>query len=100
MSGKWWQFWRRNPVRAIRTAPIVGIRQLPSGRLSKDDYSDLVPGLLTIAPPTAVDDAWHVLYADRKLLEAMSPARLLEVLADMSPEVARALWDFLRLCNP
>lgn len=96
----WWKFWQRNPVKAIRRAPIIGIRVLPSGRLSKDNVADTLPGLLTIAPPTAFDDAWQVLHADRRYLECLSPARLLEVLADMSPEVSRALWDFLRLCNP
>lgn len=96
----WWQFWKSSPVKAIRSAPIVGIRAVPSGRVSKDHLSDLIPGLVTIAPPSGFDDAWRTLQVDRKLLEHLSPTRLLEILADLSPEVSRALWDFLRLCNP
>jgi hypothetical protein len=96
----WWKFWQREPIRAIRRAPIVGIRTLPAGRVSVDKDAGLLPGLLVLAPPDAFDEAWHVLHAKRTLLERMSPARLLEVLSDFSPEVSRALWDFLRLCNP
>lgn len=56
--------------------------------------------MLVLAPPSAFDDAWHTLNADRELLERLSPARLLEILSDLSPELGKALWDFLRLCNP
>lgn len=94
----WWKFWE--PVRTIRAVPIRGIRALPSGRISQDKDAGYLPGMLVMAPPNGFDDAWHVLHADRELLERMSPARLLEVLSDLSPEVSRALWDFLRLCNP
>jgi hypothetical protein len=97
---RWWQFWKTDPVQTMRRAPILGIRALPSGRASTDKDGDLLAGVMVMAPPTAFDDAWHVLHADRALLERLSPARLLEVLADMSPEVSKALWDFIRLCNP
>lgn len=91
----WWKFWE-----PVRRAPIVGIRALPSGRATTDKDGSFFPGTMVIAPPTAFDDAWRVLHANRDLLERLSPARLLQILADMSPEVSKALWDFLRLCNP
>lgn len=101
MAKSWWQFWKSDPVRAIRRAPIIGIRAaLPSGRVTTDKDGGILPGMLVMAPPNGFDDAWHVLHANRELLERLSPARLLEVLADMSPEVSKALWDFLRMCNP
>lgn len=96
----WWKFWQRDPIRVVRTAPILGIRALPTGRISQDKDAGYLPGMLVMAPPNQFDDAWHVLHANRALLERMSPARLLEVLSDLSPEVSRSLWDFLRLCNP
>ena len=97
---KWWQFWRP-AVRAIRRAPILGIRAtMPKGRISQDKEMPFLPGMMVMAPPAAFDEAWQVLHANRALLERLSPARLLEVLADMSPEVSKALWDFLRMCNP
>lgn len=95
----WWKFWE--PVQNIRRIPIRGIRAvLPSGRISQDKDAPYLPGMMVMAPPNQFDDAWHVLHANRDLLERMSPARLLEVLADLSPEVSRGLWDFQRLCNP
>lgn len=33
-------------------------------------------------------------------IERMSPAKLAELLVDVSPEMSRALWDGLRMCNP
>lgn len=96
----WWQFWSR-PAQAIRALPILGIRRaLQGGRATRDREGALMPGLMVIAPPDRFDEAWTVLHANRALLERLSPARLLEVLADLSPEVSRALWDFLRMCNP
>lgn len=43
---------------------------------------------------------WRLRGLDEKTLDRVSPARLMELLADLSPEVSRALWDFLRFCNP
>lgn len=100
MAKPWWKFWQSEPVRAIRRAPIMGIRALPSGRATQDKDGAFFPGPMVMAPPSGFDDAWHLLHANRDLLERMSPARLLQILADMSPEVSKALWDFLRLCNP
>jgi hypothetical protein len=94
----WWKFWQR-PVRAIRAMPIVGIRA-PRGRVTREEGFGLLPNALVVAPPDRFDDAWTVLHANRDFLEHLSPARLLEVLTDLSPEVSRAYWDFHRMCNP
>jgi hypothetical protein len=103
-SRPWWQFWKA-PAQRVRAVPVLGIRsralRAPArGRVTADDDMGPLPNLLMLAPPDAFDDAWHVLHANRALLERLPPSRLLEVLADMSPEVSKALWDFLRLCNP
>lgn len=89
---KWWQFWRP-AQRAIRAT-------LPSGRATQDKDGGFLPGMMVMAPPAAFNEAWQVLHANRELLERLSPARLLEVLSDLSPEVSRALHDFQRMCNP
>lgn len=94
----WWKFWQ--PVRAVRRMPIRGIRALPSGRATQDKDGALLFGPMVMAPPAAFNEAWDVLHANRNMLEKLSPARLLEVLADLSPEVSRALHDFQRMCNP
>lgn len=49
--------------------------------------------------PIAADDVWSAFDLDAATLRRMSPTRLLELLADLSPEVSKALWDFLRFSN-
>lgn len=53
-----------------------------------------------IAAPPDAETAWRDGDLDRTPLDRMPPSRLLTLLADISPEVSRALWDFLRFCNP
>lgn len=52
------------------------------------------PGSI-IPPPNALT-YWKDHGFDTKALSKASPTKLLEVLADVSPDVSRALWDFLR----
>lgn len=103
MASPWWQFWKANPARAIRAVPIRGIRRPRTstrGRITRDKDGGFLPGVMVVMPPDGFEDAWHVLHANRALLESLPPARLLEVLTDLSPEVSRAYWDFHRMCNP
>lgn len=89
-------FWRRSP-------PLRGIshtRALPSGRVTVDSARPLFPGGLVITPPPDHESDWRLLNLDSRTLDRESPARILELLADLSPEVSKALWDFLRNCNP
>jgi hypothetical protein len=51
------------------------------------------------SPPDALG-TWRTYDLNRSTLDTMSPDQLVELLADVSPEVSRALWDFLRFCNP
>ncbi len=71
-------------------------------RLSVDTEASVLNSLMTasITSPVSADDEWRSFDLDAKTLERMSPQRLLELLSDMSPEVSKALWDFLRMCNP
>ena len=72
-----------------------------AGRLSRDEGGGLRLGsrLSAIVPPTSVDADWRQLDLDARTLSRISPFKLAEYLADISPEVSRALWDFLRECN-
>ncbi len=53
-----------------------------------------------IEPPPDAEDTWRVQDLDDRTLSRISPARLIELLADLSPEVSRALFDFCTLFNP
>lgn len=69
-------------------------------RLSMDSpQSAMTAGLSFLAPPDH-ETQWRNWNLDSSTLDRMAPAELLELLVDLSPDISRALWDFLRLCNP
>ncbi len=76
------------------------IRALAGGRATFDKPTDVFGTLRVVIPPPDAESAWRMENLDAKTLQRYSPAKLMELLADLSPEVSRALWDFLRLCNP
>lgn len=93
------------PVRAADPAPasapaVSNGGALAGGRLSYDDATPFLGGLKYILPPADAESAWRLADLDAGALGRMSPARLLELLVDLSPDVSRALWDYLRLLNP
>lgn len=72
----------------------------PGGRLSVDTPFTLFGSAHIVKPPSSPELQWQLLRLDNDLLSRVSPIQLIEYLADLSPDVSRALWDFLRLCNP
>lgn len=86
------------PVRGI--TPVM-VRAMPKGRTSTDMGIDSFASSTWLhVPPNDYDQNWQLLNLSSKDFALVSPAQLLEILADLSPEVSRALWDFLRMCNP
>ena len=77
-------------------APVVR----SGGRASIDTAGTFPTSSWLLVPPNNYEENWQLLTIDSKAFERISPLRLMEILADLSPEVSRALWDFLRLCNP
>ncbi len=76
-------------------APVTGPRRT----------ADATDGAFTtsvgaVLPPENPEDTWRVYSLDENALRSISPARLMAILADLSPDVSRALYDFLRMCNP
>lgn len=72
------------------------------GRVSVDNEQDVFASALSFLTPMAPESEtyWRDSKLDAKTLDRISPTKLMQLLADLSPEVSRALWDFLRLCNP
>jgi hypothetical protein len=69
-------------------------------RLSLDEpNAGVLPGLTYLAPPDS-EQQWRRLKLDSKTLDRIDTATLLELLADLSPEISLALWQFNRFCNP
>lgn len=88
-------------TRAPEPTPAVSSpRPLVGGRLSRDADAGLFGmGLSAIVPPSDATDQWRSLDLDARTLSRISPFKLAEYLADISPEVSRSLWEFLRACN-
>ena len=88
---------------APRAQAPLGVSYVASpgkGRQSVDDPTiNYVSGLTLIAPFSA-DERWRRLMLDRSSLDRLPVADLLELLTEVSPDVSKALWDLLRLCNP
>lgn len=54
----------------------------------------------TIVPPPDYDATWRLESLDTDSLTKASPSQLLEYLANLSPEISKGLWDYMRLLNP
>lgn len=95
----WYQRLKNNffPPKQRRTPPSL----LQRIRLSADEANGL-PLLApqAIAPPPDHESVWRVLDLDARTLSRMSPADLMEMMVDISPEISRAIYDFLRMVNP
>lgn len=92
----------RDPEVAAQTRRTRAPRSLGGMRLrhSSDSGQGLVGGAMQTLAPLSADSEWRERNLDNRALDRTSPAKLLELLADISPEVSKGLWDFLRLCNP
>jgi hypothetical protein len=86
--------------RQARRTPLPSGRALAGGRLSLDNETGWFESGLTVLAPMSADAYWRDGGLDASTFDLASPAKILELLADLSPDVSRALWDFLRLYNP
>ncbi len=87
---------------APRQAALKSPRALAGARRrrSSDSGEPLFSGSWAVLSPPTPDQTWRLHDLDTETLSAMPADRLLELLADLSPEISRALWDWLRFCNP
>ncbi len=70
-------------------------------RLTVNDTQSSRRGVMRwVQPPETAGSTWRVYDLDAQELAQLTPTRLIEILADASPEVSRALFDFVRLFNP
>lgn len=87
------------PAAATSTRPMTAIKQIP-GRQSIDGQSDLLRSGLQFAMQLSSEALWRDQKLDERALDKMKLSRLVELVCDLSPEVSKGVWDFLRLCNP
>jgi len=85
---------------AATRAPAEVATPRVGGRLTLDSGQDAYGIAQTVMSPTDSEGAWRSFRLDDDAIANLPPHRLMELLTDLSPDVSRALWDFLRLCNP
>lgn len=86
--------------RAIPQSPVPDPRPVPAGRTSFDDTASGLSNNWVLQQPADAEGFWRLRNLDTATLDNSTPKELLDLLADLSPEISRAIWDFLRLCNP
>lgn len=86
---------RANPVAPSKVAP------LSAGRVSTDLGTPfLISNTWVVQPPKDAENFWRLQDLDTNNLDAVTPQELLDLLADLSPDISFAIWNFVRLCNP
>jgi hypothetical protein len=75
-------------------------RAFAGGRVTVDHPGDNLLAAASFISPLSTDPLWRGADLSPKALSRVPPARLLELLADNSPDVSRALWDTLIMWNP
>lgn len=79
----------------------VGGGPIKRGRISVDNADQAFGGNFNfITEPKNYEDSWHTIQLDANTLSKVNAHTLLQVMCDISPEISRGAWDFLRLCNP
>lgn len=86
-------------VRA-RAVPALPASARVAGRQSLDRADDFMRSGLEFAMRLSADELWRDKKLDDRTLDRITIADLVELLCDVSPEVGKAVWDFLRLGNP
>lgn len=68
-------------------------------RKTKDNQSKYFGRITAIIPPEDATTNWQFLELDRNTLNTMPPIQLVELLANVSPPLSRAIWDYIRLLD-
>lgn len=83
-------------------AAEVSLAVIPTGakgRISVDDDS-ITKNSLGILAPLAPSKTWRDYNLDSSTYDRMPVDKIIELMIDVSPEISRALWDFIRMVNP
>lgn len=93
--------WLGVEARAVSSASSAGLtRALSGGRVTLDNPNETFLAGFSYLAPFSADAYWRDQQLDARTLDRVSLPKLMELLADGSPEVSRALWDHILMCAP
>jgi hypothetical protein len=84
----------------FRRARRVTVRQPPAGAAVTASMKPYAPPIGTIMPPPDYDLEWNSQQLDTDAQARMPVGKLLEFLMNLSPEMSKGAWDYMRLLNP
>lgn len=79
---------------------VAGQRSRTSVDMSVSRRSILSHGIGLVLNDSDAHADYDFQWLDAGAIDRLGPTRLLEILTISSPEVSRAMWDFLRMCVP
>lgn len=88
------------PAPAPPPTPRLDPRAVTGRRVSLDRPDDFFAAVPSLASEGDPHERWLTLDLDSQALAKLAPGDLMDLMVDLSPETSRALWDFLRMCNP
>lgn len=95
--------WQPSEPQALeRAADSASPKPIPTGlkgRISADD-SNFSKSVLGVLAPLAPSKTWRDYNLDSGTFDRMPVDKIIELMADVSPEISRGLWDFIRMVNP
>lgn len=95
-----WFFWRSpTPTQRPHIAPMRVTPTLTRSRTSRDS-NQFYAGAFTMLAPASNDVSLLLRSGNPHALEQLPVDRLLEIMTDVSPDISRELWNFLRMVNP
>jgi hypothetical protein len=73
-----------------------------TSRITGTQYNNntFVGAIQGILPPPEFESSWRSLEFSQKTLERIRPQHLIELLANASPDISRAVWDTIQMVDP
>jgi len=75
-------------------------RAIAGSRLTRNSPDVFGSTMRTVVAPPDYTGHWQTLDLDRTQLRGISPSKLTDILANISPDISRAIWDTLRMIDP
>jgi hypothetical protein len=72
-------------------------RKVSGQSYSNNSWVGAIQGIL---PPPEYEASWRSLEFSQKTLDSIQPQNLIELLANASPDISRAMWDTIQMVDP
>lgn len=71
--------------------------RVTGNQFANNSWVGAIQGIL---PPPEYESSWRSLEFNKKTLDKIRPQNLIELLANASPDISRAMWDTIQMVDP